>query len=534
MTLPRILIVDDDPALLEALNEMLRLRMGELGVEVADSGPAALERIAVWDYEVIISDIKMPGMDGLTLLTRIRELRPATPTLLITGHGQHDLAVQALRGGAYDFIQKPIDRDYFVASLNRALRMRQLARKVEEQKQTLERHASELQQTVEERTKELREANHAKDEFLALLAHELRNPLAPISNAVELIGQRDEGDPILQQAGKVVAHQVQHMARLLDDLLDVSRISRGKLELRKQVVDLTELVQNAIEACRPLLDQRRQHLSVLLPTEPLWVEGDATRLEQIFANLLNNAGKYTEPEGRIAVAAAREENSAVVRVRDTGAGIPREMLHSIFEPFVQVDASLHRAQQGGLGIGLMLVRRLAEMHAGSVSAWSDGPGKGSEFIVRLPALAGRSAPARQSAGADTETIRNGSAPGPSRQILVVEDQADSRETLKTLLTLWGHQVEVAENGRRGVEKALANQPEVALVDIGLPELDGYQVAEQVRAAPTGDRIYLIALTGYGQPQDRKRALQAGFNAHLVKPVDPRELERLLAVARIET
>jgi signal transduction histidine kinase len=533
MSRPRILIVDDDAALLEALSETLRLRMGEVAVEVADSARAALERIAVHDYEVVISDIKMPGMDGLALLTRIRELQPATPTLLITGHGQHDLAVQALRGGAYDFIQKPIDRDYFIASLNRALRMRQLSRKVEEQRLALERHAFELQETVEERTRELREANQAKDEFLALLAHELRNPLAPISNAVELIGQRDDGDPILQQASKVVAHQVQHMARLLDDLLDVSRISRGKLQLRKESADLTEMVRNAIEACRPLLQERKQQVTVVLPSEPIWVEGDATRLEQIFANLVNNAGKYTPPEGRIDITLTREETGAVVRIRDTGAGIPREMLHRIFEPFVQVDPSLHRVQQGGLGIGLMLVRRLLEMHGGSVSAWSEGPGKGSEFVVRLPVQSEQPAPASQPAPGKAESRNNGSLPCSSRQILVVEDQDDSRETLKTLLTLWGHQVEVAENGRRGVEKALATQPEVALVDIGLPELDGYQVAEQVRAAPSGNRIYLIALTGYGQPQDRKRALQAGFNAHLVKPVDPRELERLLAEARVE-
>jgi signal transduction histidine kinase len=534
MSAPQILIVDDDPALLEALNETLRLRMGLLGVEMAASGPAALERIAAQDYEVIISDIKMPGMDGLALLKRIQEMRPGTPTLLITGHGQHDLAVQALRGGAYDFIQKPIDREYFVASLNRALHMRLLSRQVEDQKQTLERHAFELEKTVDERTRELRESNQAKDEFLALLAHELRNPLAPLNNAVELIGLRGESDPVLQQAGKVVAHQVQQMARLLDDLLDVSRISRGKLQLRMAVVDLTEMVRHAIETCRPLLDQRKHQLSVSLPAEPIWVEGDATRLEQIFANLLNNAAKYTNPGGHIAISAAREEDRALVRVRDTGTGIPREMLQRIFEPFVQVDPSLHRSQQGGLGIGLMLVRRLVAMHGGSVSASSDGPGKGSEFVVGLAALAHPPSPEMRLRLDNAEKRHNGPALGPSRQILVVEDQADSRETLKTLLTLWGHQVEVAENGRRGVEKALAIQPEVALVDIGLPELDGYQVAEQVRADPSGNGIYLIALTGYGRPQDRQRALEAGFNAHLVKPVDPRELERLLAEARIST
>jgi signal transduction histidine kinase len=529
---PHVLIVDDDPALLEALSEMLQLRMQQIVVDKVESAAAALERISANDYETIVSDIKMPGIDGLALLARIREMRPHTPTLLITGHGQHDLAVQALRGGAYDFIQKPIDREYFLASLSRALHTSRLYRQVELQREALERHALDLKKTVDERTRELREANQAKDEFLALLAHELRNPLAPIVNAVGLIGTRAEADPVLQQAAHVVERQAQQMARLLDDLLDVSRISRGKLQLRKEILDLAEVVENAVQTSRPLIESRRHQLTISLPPEPVSLEGDSTRLEQVLANLLNNAAKYTDPGGRIRISATLEDDQAVVRVRDTGKGIPHVMIQRIFEPFVQIDFSLHRPEQGGLGIGLMLVRRLVEMHGGTVSAYSEGPGLGSEFVVRLPALSPAKLPIAQPGPARAGNGRKEFLNVP-RHVLIVEDNADSRETLRTLLSLWGHQVDVADTGPRGVEKALAAPPEVALVDIGLPDLDGYQVAEQVRARG-GDEIYLIALTGYGQQEDRRRALNAGFNAHLVKPVDPKELARLLSEARIDS
>ena len=531
MSEPHILIVDDDPALLEALSEMLQLRMEEVVVDKAESARVALDWIAIKNYETIVSDIKMPGMDGLALLARIREIRPHTPTLLITGHGQHDLAVQALRGGAYDFIQKPIDREYFVASLSRALHTSRLHRQIDIQRDALERHALDLKQTVDERTRELLEANKAKDDFLALLAHELRNPLAPIVNAVGLIATRGSDDPVLQQAAQVVERQAHQMARLLDDLLDVSRISRGKLHLRKEALNLAEVVEHAVQTSRPLIESRRHQLSVSLPREVVSLEGDSTRLEQVLANLLNNAAKYTDPGGRIWISATLDDHHAVIRVRDTGKGIPSGMIKRIFEPFVQIDLSLHRPEQGGLGIGLMLVRRLVEMHAGTVSASSEGPGQGSEFTVRLPALPAENLPAAHLQQSETENGQTKIKTVP-RHVLIVEDNADSRETLRTLLSLWGHQVDVADTGPHGVEKALSSPPEVALVDIGLPDLDGYQVAEQVRARGRDD-IFLIALTGYGQQEDRRRALNAGFNAHLVKPVDPKELARLLNEARVD-
>jgi CheY-like chemotaxis protein len=291
-------------------------------------------------------------------------------------------------------------------------------------------------------------------------------------------------------------------------------------------------VENAVQTSRPLIESRRHQLTISLSPEPVALEGDSTRLEQVLANLLNNAAKYTDAGGRIHISANLEDNNAIIRVRDTGKGIPPAMIQRVFEPFVQIDFSMHRPEQGGLGIGLMLVRRLVEMHGGTVSASSEGPGLGSEFVVRLPALPQGKLPAAQPE--EPGEVKNGRKEIDlvPRHVLIVEDNADSRETLRTLLSLWGHQVDVADTGPRGVEKALAAAPEVALVDIGLPDLDGYQVAEQVRANG-GDDIYLIALTGYGQQEDRRRALNAGFNAHLVKPVDPKELARLLSEARID-
>lgn len=521
MTTPRILIVDDDPALLQALPEALHLRMGPVRVDTAESATPALERIAGTEYDAIVCDIKLPGMDGLALLAEIRKLRPGVPTLLITGHGQHDLAVQALRGGAFDFIQKPIEREYLIASLRRAIHVHDLSRQVEEQKRALERHAAHLEDTVNERTRELRESNRAKDEFLATLAHELRNPLAPIRNAVELMQHCNLGDPTLRRARDIIERQVGHMTRLIDDLLDVSRIQRGKIKLQKRPLDLAMAVANSVESCTPFINARHHELTVSLAPEPLVVLADATRLEQIVTNLLHNAAKYTEPRGRITLSAARDGDEIVLRVRDTGIGIAPEMLPRIFDLCFQADDSLERTH-GGLGVGLTLVRYLAQLHGGSVQAFSAGLGQGSEFVVRLPhSLLGARPPAINNVGLFPV------APGRARRVLIIEDNADSRESLCDLLRLWGYQVEVAGDGMQGLKKALNARPEIALIDIGLPGMNGYEVAQQVRTAIGPEDIFLVALTGYGQPDDRRKALEAGFNTHLVKPVNLDELCRLL-------
>jgi two-component system CheB/CheR fusion protein len=361
-------------------------------------------------------------------------------------------------------------------------------------------------------------ANRAKDEFLAMLAHELRNPLAPISSAMLTIRRQADTDPAIRRARDVVERQVRHLARLLDDLLDVSRFARERISLRTRPVTLGAIVVEAVEVTRGLVDERSQILSLTLPESPLWLEGDPTRLVQVVGNLLNNAVKYTPPGGRIRVTGAQEGDQIVLRVSDNGDGIPAEVLPRVFDPFVQGARSLDRSG-GGLGVGLTLARTLVELHGGTLTASSDGPGRGSEFVLRLPAARG---PAQGSPARD-----EGGRPVLPRHILVIEDNEDQREMLRTALEMDGHRVEVARDGLEGIGAALAAPPDVALVDIGLPGLDGFEVATRLRAA-LGRRVSLIALTGYGQAADRRRAEEAGFDAHLVKPVSHDELNRLLA------
>jgi signal transduction histidine kinase/DNA-binding response OmpR family regulator len=368
----------------------------------------------------------------------------------------------------------------------------------------------------------IREADQRKNEFLAMLAHELRNPLAPIRNAVELFRLHDLEKPQLQFAREVVERQVQLLVRLVDDLLDVSRITRGKVTLQKELVSVADVVARAIETSQPLIAARQQQLTVDLPEEPLQVEADPARLAQVLANLLNNAAKYTETGGRIWLAVAPDEEEVVFRVRDTGMGISPEMLSRVFDLFTQVDRSLDRSQ-GGLGIGLTLVRQLVEMHGGTVEAHSDGPNQGSEFVVRLPALMREQTQTQSTNG--TAAARTAT---PNRRVLVVDDNADGAESLALLLRLSGHHVQIAHDGLAALESAQSFRPEIVLLDIGLPGVDGYEVARRLKQDPVTQTIHIIAVTGYGQEADRLRAQEAGFDHHLVKPVDPEVLPGLLA------
>jgi PAS domain S-box-containing protein len=362
-----------------------------------------------------------------------------------------------------------------------------------------------------------------KDQFLAMLAHELRNPLAPIRNAVELMRQVETLDSSFQPSREMVERQVKHLARLVDDLLDVSRITQGSIRLRKEVVDLGAVTQRAVEGTRPLIESRAHLLSVQLPAEPVRLEADPTRLEQLISNLLDNAAKYTMPGGHIWVTALREGDEAVVRVRDTGIGVPPDVLDRVFEPFVQqTEGSLARTD-GGLGVGLTLVRSLVEMHGGRVEAASPGLGQGSEFVVRLPAPPIEAGPPAETAAA--------TAPRGLR-VLVVEDNIDAAESLATLLRLWSHEVSVVHDGHTALEAAREQQPEVVLLDIGLPGLDGYQVARRLREDLHLDHALLVAMTGYGQPEDRRRSQEAGIQYHFVKPVEPLVLRNLLAGAAL--
>ena len=373
---------------------------------------------------------------------------------------------------------------------------------------------------LRKRADDLAEVNRHKDEFLATLAHELRNPLAPIRNAVQYLGIENLKGSDVKTAGDVIARQVTIMVRLIDDLLDVSRLSRNKLDIRKQRVELAAVVESAVESSRPLIQQCGHEFTVSLPPEPIHLDADSVRLAQVFMNLLNNAAKYTKRGGHIWLTAEREGSDVVVRVRDNGIGIPGNMLAHIFDMFTQVDRSLERSQ-GGLGIGLTLVRRLVDMHDGSIEAHSNGPDKGSEFVVRLPIMQPPDEPPPMSAG-PRSTALTGS------RILVVDDNKDSADSLKMLLRLKGNDIRTAYDGLEAGEVAETFRPELVLLDIGLPKLNGYEVARRIRQRPWGRDVVLVALTGWGQDEDRRRSQEAGFNFHIVKPVELAALEELLA------
>ncbi len=387
----------------------------------------------------------------------------------------------------------------------------------------------QIQEHLQQRAESLREVDRRKNEFLATLGHEMRNPLAPLWQAARLLELQETMDPaLLGQVRDIIKRQVQQLGRLADDLLDISRIAQAKVELRKEPVNLADLVAQAVQASAPHLKARHHQFEVSAPDEPLWLEADPARLVQIIVNLLNNAAKYTEPGGHVWLSAGADaDGTAVIRVRDDGMGIPPEMLPHVFELFTQGEWSADHSQ-GGMGIGLALVRRLVELHGGTITASSPGLGQGSEFVVRLPASPPPSV-------RRAEPSRNGDArpvspsPNPScRRILVVDDNVDAAESLRILLSLEGHKVQLAHDGLAALRVAEEIQPEVILLDIGLPRMDGYEVARRLRQLPEMEKVLLVALTGYGQDDDRRRSHEAGFNAHLVKPVDLDALRIALA------
>ena len=373
-----------------------------------------------------------------------------------------------------------------------------------------------LEETLRERAEQLVDADRRKDEFLAMLAHELRNPLAPLKMSLELldigVGERER---FLEMADR----QVRHLVRLVDDLLDVSRITRGKITLRREPVLLSAVVERAVEQARPQIDTRGHTLTVSLPREEIRLHADLVRLVQVVGNLLSNAAKYTPPSGSIWVTAERLEEDVALRVRDTGVGMSPELVPRVFDLFVQGDSGIDRTR-GGLGIGLTLVRALVELHGGRVAATSPGVGHGSEFVIRLPTLPGAVAAAESPA-------ERPSASGRRLRVLVVEDNHDAAESLSALLELWGHEVKIAYDGLAALRLAEASAPDVILSDIGLPGMDGYELARQLRARPMFGRVLLVALSGYGRDEDRRLAAEAGFDHHLVKPPDLDTLMRLI-------
>ncbi len=365
---------------------------------------------------------------------------------------------------------------------------------------------------------ELNEADRQKDEFLALLAHELRGPLAPLRNGLELIKHPDGAEELRRRACALMERQLEQLVRLVNDLLDASRIARGKVELHRELTDLGAQIREVVEVERPQAEAAGLELEVTLPPQPLLVEGDAVRLTQVFRNLLHNARKYTEPGGRIGISLAPERGYAVARVKDTGLGIPKAKLEAIFEMFAQMEAGLPRSQ-GGLGIGLALARRLLALHGGSVQAFSEGPGHGSEFVVRLP-LALRTR--RTETAAHPEEVTP-----PSRRILVVDDNTDTATSLAALLRLAHHETYIAHDGLEALKAAEGLRPDVVLLDVQMPELDGYEVCRRIRQRPWGRHVTLVAVTGLGQESDKQKSREAGFDAHLTKPPEYAAIARLL-------
>jgi len=358
-----------------------------------------------------------------------------------------------------------------------------------------------------------------KDEFLAMLSHELRNPLASITMAAHSIRMVKSDDSTIVEAQQIIERQADHLARLVDDLIEVSRVEQGKVRLRKEPMDLAKAISRAVDSCEHLIKTQDHTISLdLQHIPPLTIEADPTRVDQVLVNLIGNAAKYTPPHGALNIKASREDGMAVIRVRDNGIGIEHTMLRRVFDLFAQVDHSLERSQ-GGLGLGLKLVKDLVEMHGGNVEAKSEGLNRGSEFIVRLPFSEQVAATPSAEKAADVR--------GSSKRILVVDDRPDNRDAMAVFLKLSGHSVEVAEDGLQAVEKALRSHPDVAFVDIGMPTMSGYDVAKEIRLAPGGESIVLIAVSGYGSREDKRTALAAGFDAHLTKPFDPDEITKIL-------
>jgi PAS domain S-box-containing protein len=374
--------------------------------------------------------------------------------------------------------------------------------------------------TERRKVEELLVADRHKNEFLAMLAHELRNPLAPISNGLQLLRMSPSDDPVFQQTTQIMERQLGHLVRLVDDLLDMSRIITGKISLHKEPVELSAVIARTLEEVQPLLDARGHELLVTQPSRPIVVDADAVRLAQVLSNMLANAAKYTEEPSQIFLSVERHGDEATVRVRDSGIGISAEFLPNVFDLFVQADHSLERSR-GGLGIGLTLVKRIVELHGGSVGATSAGPGQGSEFIVRLP-LTYDAVPVKSRAPHLAE-----SAKAPRRRILVVDDNVDAAATIAKLLAAWGHEVHVAFNGPAALEAVRTFRPEILLLDIGLPGMSGYEVARQLRSDPSSKELLITALTGYGQSEDRQRSYEAGFDFHITKPPGPEVLEALV-------
>ena len=506
------LLVDDLEQNLLALEALLR-RDG-LVLLKARSGNEALEMLLRHEVALALLDVQMPEMDGFELAEIMRgtERTRRVPIIFVTaGSADRQRRFRGYEAGAVDFLHKPIEPDILRGKANVFFELERQRQQIAAQNEELKTYAAALQ-----------EADRRKDEFLAILAHELRNPLAPLKNGLRLLGQHGGGERG-RDVRAMMERQVSHLVRLIDDLLDVSRISQGKIELRRERTSLNAIVEAAIEISRPLLETGDHRFAFHRAAETLMVDGDATRLAQVVSNLLNNAARYTPPGGEIALSLRRDGEFAAIEVADNGVGIAEDMLPKIFELFTQIDPGAESAKSG-LGIGLALAQRLALMHGGSISARSEGEGRGSAFTLRVPVLEAEAAPTPEAA------VAAAGAPAQALRVLVVDDNPDIAQTIGWLLEAVGHQYEVILDGRKALAAAAAFRPDAILLDLGLPGMDGYAVCRAFRADPRFKSTPIIAQTGWGQDGDRARTAAAGFDYHLVKPVGLDQLEHVLAEA----
>jgi two-component system, sensor histidine kinase len=527
-----ILVVDDHQTNLIAIEAAL-VSLGRKLV-LAHSGVEALGKLLEQDFALIILDVAMPGMDGFETakLVRSRERNRSTPIIFITGLSwENDAVLRGYELGAFDFLMKPIRPEVLRAKATVFVQLQErtieLAIKADELRQAQARaHEREMlaqrrrfeAEVMERQMLQLAETDRRKDEFLAILAHELRNPLQPLQTAVEVL-EHDADKPVPPRIRRIVQRQVQHITRLVDDLLDVSRFTTGKLELRLEPTDLDGIVEEAVGSCRTAIDTRQHNVAVNAYNGPAFVNGDPVRLVQCVCNLINNAAKYTEPGGMLTIDWGTRYKEGFVRITDNGRGIPVDLLPKIFDMFVQERVTPDGA--GGLGLGLGLVKRLVELHGGTVAAASEGKGKGASFEIRLPLV-------DEATLAKLNPVR--SKPGPMDRPLravVCDDAPDLRDLVADLLRLRGHEVSVVGDGPAAIHLIVAERPDVALIDIGLPDMDGYEVARSIRRQLTDHKPRLIAMTGYGQASDRAAAFAAGFDAHIVKPASADKILRAL-------
>jgi signal transduction histidine kinase len=508
---PLVLNVNDNDASRYVVTRMLE--KGGFTVIEAANGSGALEKVRRTLPRLVVLDIKLPDMTGLEVCQLIKA-DPKTQGVKVLHTSAVFVAtefkVQSLECGADGYLSHPFEQEELIATVRSLLRL------------------TEVEQELRDQAEELKAANRRTNEFLAMLAHELRNPLAAIVTSLPLLERCAPSDTVEKMARELIRRQTTNLRRLVDDLLDAARVTQGKIDLHWEPVDLNELARKiAANVQQTKLTPRSQALRVALPNAQLTVRGDPTRLEQVLTNLLDNASKYSNSGDLIDFSLALGRNpagagEARITVRDRGIGMDADTLPTIFDLFSQADVPLARSR-GGLGIGLTLVRTLVELHGGKVDARSEGRGRGSEFEITLPLLA-EDALTSSTSGAFRQLEKVTSS---SRRVLVVEDNQDAQDALKCLLELWGHEVMVASDGVSGIQSALAHRPEVALVDLGLPTVDGYEVARQIRSALGASAPLMIALTGYGAPEQRAQALAAGFDLHMVKPIDPDRLATLL-------